>query len=90
MSDGSRRDIVGAWRDATRKAALGFGVPKHLGPSHAWFHPSHMYDQAWPLDGVSYDGADPRYQDLTTRITTSRFVGAAAGTPTIRDDTSND
>lgn len=61
---GPKRDIVGAWRDAARKRGLRFGVSEHLGASHNWFYPSHLYDQFWPLLGVGYDGADPANADL--------------------------
>lgn len=61
---GPKRDIVGAWRDAARRRGLYFGVSEHLGASHNWFYPSHLYDQFWPKIGVNYDGADPQYSDL--------------------------
>ena len=61
---GPKRDIVGAWRDAARKRGLRFGVSEHLGASHNWYHPSHLYNQTWPENGVPYDGADPKYADL--------------------------
>jgi len=61
---GPKRDIVGAWRAAARKRGLRFGVSEHLGASHNWWHPSHLYNQTWPENGVSYDGADPAYADL--------------------------
>jgi alpha-L-fucosidase len=61
---GPKRDIVGAWRDAARRRGLRFGVSEHLGASHNWFYPSHLYDQFWPKLGVEYDGADARYADL--------------------------
>ncbi len=61
---GPKRDVVGAWRDAARRAGLRFGVSEHLGASHNWFHPSHGFDQFWPKIGVDYDGANPEYSDL--------------------------
>jgi len=61
---GPKRDIVGAWKAAARKHGLRFGVSEHLGASHNWFHPSHLYNQTWPENGVAYDGADARYADL--------------------------
>ena len=61
---GPKRDIVGAWRAAARKRGLRFGVSEHLGASHNWFYPSHLYDQFWPLIGKDYDGADPANADL--------------------------
>jgi alpha-L-fucosidase len=61
---GPKRDIVGAWHAAARKRGLRFGVSEHLGASHNWYHPSHMYNQTWPENGVAYDGANPQYADL--------------------------
>lgn len=61
---GPKRDIVGAWKAAAKKRGLRFGVSEHLGASHNWFYPSHLYDQMWPKLGVNYDGADPRFADL--------------------------
>ncbi|ESQ74503.1 alpha-L-fucosidase [Asticcacaulis sp. AC402] len=61
---GPRRDIVGTWQAAARKRGLRFGVSEHLGASHNWWHPSHLYNQTWPENGVAYDGANPDYADL--------------------------
>jgi alpha-L-fucosidase len=61
---GPKRDIVGEWKRAAEKAGLRFGVSEHLGPSYAWFSPSHGWDQYGPMQGVFYDGADPAYADL--------------------------
>ncbi|WP_343729902.1 alpha-L-fucosidase [Duganella sp.] len=64
---GPRRDIVGDWQKAALKAGLRFGVSEHLGASYSWFATSHGYDQIWPMLGVAYDGADPRYESLYHR-----------------------
>ncbi len=64
---GPKRDIVAEWKLAAVKYGLRFGVSEHLGPSYAWFSPSHGYDQFYQPGaklGVPYDGADPKYQDL--------------------------
>ena len=61
---GPHRDIVGEWKKAAEKFGLKFGVSEHLGPSYAWFAPSHGWDQWGPKAGVSYDGADPVYAEL--------------------------
>ena len=61
---GPHRDVVGDWRKAALKAGLRFGVSEHLGPSYAWFSPSHGWDQWGPQAGVPYDGADPAYAEL--------------------------
>ncbi len=64
LAMGPKRDIVADWRDAARRRGLRFGVSEHLGASHNWFYPSHLYDQFWPKIGIDYDGADPQYADL--------------------------
>lgn len=74
---GPKRDIVGAWRDAARKRGLRFGVSEHLGASHNWWYPSHLYDQFWPRLGVPYDGADPAFSDLYHRSHDEPFRGSA-------------
>ena len=61
---GPHRDIVGDWKVAARKFGLPFGVSEHLGPSFAWFSPSHGWDQWGPMAGVPYDGADPALAEL--------------------------
>ncbi len=61
---GPKRDVVGDWQKAARKAGLRFGVSEHLGASFTWFQSSHRSDKAGPLAGVPYDGADPRYEQL--------------------------
>ena len=61
---GPKRDIVGTWRDAARKAGLRFGVSEHLWISYKWFGVSHLADKTGSLAGVPYDGADPRFADL--------------------------
>ncbi|GAA4305161.1 alpha-L-fucosidase [Compostibacter hankyongensis] len=61
---GPRRDVVGTWQKAARKAGLRFGVSEHLGASFTWFQTSHGADKQGPMKGISYDGANPVYQDL--------------------------
>jgi alpha-L-fucosidase len=73
---GPRRDIVGAWRRAARRRGLRFGVSEHLGASHNWWYPSHLYDQFWPKLGVPYDGADPQYADLYHAAHNEPYRGA--------------
>ncbi|HEX8236090.1 MAG TPA: alpha-L-fucosidase [Abditibacteriaceae bacterium] len=61
---GPQRDVVGEWKQAALKYGLRFGVSEHLGASYTWFQTSHGADKEGPLAGVSYDGANPQYQDL--------------------------
>jgi alpha-L-fucosidase len=61
---GPKRNIVGSFGRAARNQGLRFGISEHLGPSYAWFCTSHEYDRVWPLGGVSYDGADPKFAEL--------------------------
>ena len=61
---GPKRDVVGEWQQVAKKYKLHFGVSEHLGASYAWFSPSHGYDQFWPKQGISYDGANPEYAEL--------------------------
>ncbi|MDI7775079.1 alpha-L-fucosidase [Asticcacaulis sp. EMRT-3] len=75
---GPKRDVVGEWARAARKRGLRFGVSEHLGASHNWWYPSHLYDQFWPKLGVNYDGADPKYADLYHHNTDEPYKGDAA------------
>lgn len=61
---GPKKDIVGLFRDATRKHGLRFGISDHLWISPKWFSVSKGSDKEGPLSGVAYDGADPAYADL--------------------------
>lgn len=61
---GPHRDVVGTWQKAALKNGLKFGVSEHLGASFTWFQDSHKSDKTGPLAGASYDGADPKYEDL--------------------------
>ncbi len=74
---GPKRDIVGEWAKAARKRGLHFGVSEHLGASHNWWYPSHLYDQFWPKLGVNYDGADPRFADLYHETNGEAYKGDA-------------
>jgi alpha-L-fucosidase len=74
---GPKRDVVGEWSKAARKRGLRFGVSEHLGASHNWWYPSHLYDQFWPKMGVNYDGADPQYADLYHTVNGETFKGDA-------------
>ena len=61
---GPRRDVIGEWRDVTRKHGLRFGVTEHLGASWNWFGVSKLADATGPFAGVSYDGVNPLYDEL--------------------------
>ncbi|MBI5834197.1 MAG: alpha-L-fucosidase [Armatimonadetes bacterium] len=61
---GPRRDLVGEWAAATRRAGLRFGVTEHLARSYSWFNTNKGADKTGPRAGVPYDGNDKRYEDL--------------------------
>ncbi|ADE53996.1 alpha-L-fucosidase [Coraliomargarita akajimensis] len=70
---GPKRDIVGAWRDATRKHGLHFAVSEHTSNYYHWFGTSMGADKTGPLAGVPYDGCDERYRDLyNSKLATDR------------------
>ncbi len=65
VKEGPHKDIVGAWRDATLKAGLRFGVSSHAddrGWNYMWR--AQLSDTAGPKAGVPYDGANPAFQSL--------------------------
>lgn len=61
---GPKKDVVGLWQQAAKKAGLRFGVSEHLAASFTWFQSAHGADLEGPEKGVPYDGSDPRFQDL--------------------------
>ena len=61
---GPKRDVVGEWAKAARSNGLRFGVSEHLWISYKWFSVSHGSDKNGDLQGVPYDGVDPKYADL--------------------------
>ena len=75
---GPKRDVVGTWQAAAKRHGLRFGVSEHLGASHNWWYPNHLYDQFWPKLGVNYDGADPAYADLYHANRTEPFLDTKA------------
>ncbi|MCX5683089.1 MAG: alpha-L-fucosidase, partial [Planctomycetota bacterium] len=53
---GPKKDIVGGWAEAARKAGLRFGVTVHAGRSWSWYEVAQGADKTGPLAGVPYDG----------------------------------
>jgi alpha-L-fucosidase len=53
---GPKRDIIGAWAAATRKAGLPFGVSVHARSAYTWYEVTRLSDQTGPMKGVPYDG----------------------------------
>ncbi len=61
---GPQKDIIGMWRDATRKAGLRFGVTTHLSRSYSWLNVANQSDTEGPKKGLPYDGAQGRAKGL--------------------------
>lgn len=61
---GPKKDVVGLWAKAARSEGLRFGVTDHLWVTYKWFSTSHGHDSTGPLQGVPYDGADPKNYPL--------------------------
>ena len=76
---GPKKDIVGLWKQATRKAGLRFAVSEHLAYSYLWWTVSHGSDATGPMAGVPYDGADPQYADLYHEYSKEFLVPEPAG-----------
>jgi len=53
---GPKKDIIGGWEKASRKAGLPFAVSVHSAHAWSWFEPSQFSDTTGPLAGVPYDG----------------------------------
>jgi alpha-L-fucosidase len=61
---GPHKDVVGLWQKAAKKEGLKFGVSEHLAASYTWYQSAHSADTTGQYKAISYDGADPRYEDL--------------------------
>ena len=57
---GPKRDIVGEWEKATRKAGLRFGASSHSDRAWGWHEFSRSADTEGPLKGVPYDGVQTK------------------------------
>lgn len=60
---GPKRDIVGTWEKAARKAGLKFGVSNHSAHSWHWYQTAYGYDQTGPRKGERYDAFRLRKAD---------------------------
>ena len=52
---GPRRDVVGIWEKAARRAGLKFGVSNHASHAWHWYQPAYGYDPEGPMKGQRYD-----------------------------------
>jgi alpha-L-fucosidase len=52
---GPKRDIVGGWEKAARKAGLRFGVSNHTSHAWHWWQTAYGYDAQGPRKGQRYD-----------------------------------
>jgi len=53
---GPKKDIVGLWADAARKAGLRFGVTVHAARAWTWYEAAQGADKEGSMAGVPYDG----------------------------------
>jgi len=53
---GPKKDIVGMWAKAARKAGLRFGVTSHGSHAWSWYEVAQGADKKGPLANVPYDG----------------------------------
>ncbi len=60
---GPKRDVVGTWGKAARKAGLKFGVSNHAAHSWHWYQTAYGYDPTGPLKGQRYDAFKLRTAD---------------------------
>jgi alpha-L-fucosidase len=59
---GPKKDIVGMWAAAARRAGLRFGVTNHSAHAWHWFQTAYGYDPEGSMAGVRYDGYLTRAQ----------------------------
>ncbi len=63
---GPKKDLIGGWAKATRRAGMRFGVSVHAAHAWSWYEVSQGADKEGPLAGVSYDGKLTRAQGKGT------------------------
>lgn len=56
MNIGPKRDVLGEWAAAARKAGLPFGISLHADHAWTWYEPARRYDRSGEKMGVPYDG----------------------------------
>lgn len=59
---GPRKDLVGGWARATRRAGMKFGVSVHAAHAWSWYEVAQGADKDGPYAGVPYDGRVTRAQ----------------------------
>jgi alpha-L-fucosidase len=52
---GPKRDILGGWEPAVRRAGLRFGISNHSGHAWHWYQVAYGYDPEGPMRGRRYD-----------------------------------
>jgi len=60
---GPKKDVVGIWEKAARKAGLKFGVSNHAAHAWHWYQPAYGYDPTGPKKGERYDAFRLRKAD---------------------------
>jgi alpha-L-fucosidase len=60
---GPKRDVVGIWEKAARRAGLKFGVSNHAAHAWHWYQPAYGYDPVGPHKGERYDAFRVRKAD---------------------------
>ncbi|HET8656440.1 MAG TPA: alpha-L-fucosidase [Longimicrobiaceae bacterium] len=59
---GPKKDLIGGWARAARRAGLPFGVSVHAAHAWSWYEVAQGSDAKGPLAGVPYDGVLTRAQ----------------------------
>jgi alpha-L-fucosidase len=60
---GPRKDLIGGWARAARKAGLRFGVSNHSAHAWHWYQTAYGYDAVGPRKGERYDAFRLRAAD---------------------------
>ncbi|AHE54727.1 alpha-L-fucosidase [Sphingomonas sanxanigenens] len=55
LTVGPKRDVVGIWEKAARRAGLKFGVSNHAAHAWHWYQPAYGYDPTGSRKGERYD-----------------------------------
>ncbi len=60
---GPKKDVVGIWEKAARRAGLKFGISNHVAHAWHWYQPAYGYDPVGAYKGKRYDAHRLRARD---------------------------
>ena len=81
---GPKKDLIGGWAKATRRAGMKFGVSVHASRAWSWYEVAQGADKDGPFAGVPYDGKLTRAQGEGAVVGRARSAGPLRAAPHAR------